>query len=203
MTFNPNTYHRKSIRLKEYDYSQEGAYFVTICTKDRECLFGKIENEKIILSPVGVIADILWYEIKSHFPNVELGEFVVMPNHIHGVIIITENQNTNRNVGALHATPNPNNDNQSRALHATPLQNSVSDKNEYMSSISPKSGTLSSIIRSYKSAVSKHAHRLEFYFEWQRNYHEHIIRNEQSFQKISEYIMNNPARWADDKFYVA
>jgi len=79
---------RKSIRLKNYNYSSKGFYFVTICTKDRKCFFGQIENNILQLSDIGELAKIFWNEIPQHFPNTELGEFVIMPNHIHGIIQI-------------------------------------------------------------------------------------------------------------------
>jgi REP element-mobilizing transposase RayT len=97
--YNPDIHHRRSIRLKGYDYSRNGLYFITICTHDSECLFGEIRSGEMILSHIGVIADVFWHEIKSHTKNVELHEFVVMPNHIHGIIEILPH------VGALHATP--------------------------------------------------------------------------------------------------
>ncbi len=180
MKYNPQKHHRKSICLKGYDYSQAGMYFVTICCHDRLCLFGHIENGKMILSPTGIVADVLWHEIKNHVPNVELGEFIVMPNHIHGIIIITTDNVGGNVVGTTHALSLP-----------PPPRFQNQGKN-----------TLSSIVGSYKSAVSKHVHRLGFEFSWQRNYYEHIIRNEQSYKRISEYIMNNPAKWNDDKFYI-
>lgn len=202
MPFNPNTHKRKSIRLPEYDYAQEGAYFITICTHERECLFGEIENGKMILSSVGTIADVMWYEIKNHRSNVELGDFVVMPNHIHGIIIITENftsddKNTN-DVGARLALPNNEKDNalqKGKASLAPTNMSSLRFQNQ-------GKNTLSSIVGAYKSSVSKHAHRLNFSFAWQRNYFEHIIRDEKSHRAISEYIMENPEKWTEDRFYV-
>jgi REP element-mobilizing transposase RayT len=134
-----------------------------------------------------------------------MGEFVVMPNHVHGIIIINNPENTNYRNGSV--------DGSIETLHATSLQSTQSTppmksiptrleqiQNEFMANISPKSNSLSTIIRSYKSAVSKHAHRLAFGFEWQSRFHDHIIRNEQSYQNISEYIINNPLKWIDDKF---
>ncbi len=189
MSYNSKTHNRRSIRLKDYDYSQAGLYFVTICVHNRECLFGEIADGHISLSNIGTIADLLWFEIKNHAPNVELCEFVVMPNHIHGIIEIKDLPS----VGALHATP----------LHATHPQpdEPCKQKNEYMAAISPKAGTLSTIIRSYKSAVSRHAHRLGYIFAWQRSFHEHIIRDNNDHARIAEYIKNNPDMWTDDCFY--
>jgi REP element-mobilizing transposase RayT len=191
MRYNPNIHHRKSIRLQEYDYSQEGLYFVTICAKNRTCLFGEIIDDKMCLSRIGIIADILWHEIKNHVTHVELHEFVVMPNHIHGIIEITQKMdvgNVGNNVGATHAlplqSPSPSQSKQSR------FQNQ--GKN-----------TLSSIVGSYKSAVTKHAHRLGFSeFAWQRNYWENIIRNNDDYARITQYIINNVINWKEDKFYI-
>ena len=90
--FDPNKHHRKSIRLQGYDYSQAGAYFVTIVTYQRDCLFGKIENEEMVLNDFGKIADECWRAIPEHFPNVELGAYVIMPNHVHGVIVISDDE---------------------------------------------------------------------------------------------------------------
>ncbi len=189
---NKNHKNRKIIRLQTWDYRWAGAYFITICTHKREHYFGEVMGGKMQLSQVGVIADILWYEIENRVKNVTLGEFVVMPNHMHGILIL------NDNVRSLHATTPQNDD--VRSLHATtPPQD---DKNEYMSSISPKSNSVSTIIRSYKSAVTKHVKRLGFEFAWQTRFHDHIIRNEKSFDTISEYIINNPIKWEDDKFFL-
>ncbi len=175
-----NKYRIPSARLPNWDYRWSGAYFITICTANREHYFGQINDDMMTLSPVGVIANILWYEIKNHTKNVELGEFVVMPNHIHGIIFL-DNDETNT----------------VETLHATSLQQ---NKNQY-SEISPKSKSVSTIIRSYKSAVTKHARRLQYDFAWQTRFHDHIIRNNNSFNRISEYIINNPANWEQDKFY--
>ncbi|MFN8361370.1 MAG: transposase [Candidatus Kapaibacterium sp.] len=193
---NYHTYHGKyripSARLQNWDYSNEGAYFITICTKDKVHLFGEIENGAMVLSKVGIIADILWYEIKYHTRNVEVGEFVVMPNHIHGIVLLKSNeQNTINNPGRI--TP-------VETLHATSLQHPPII-NRKMASISPKSNTISTIIRSYKSAVTRHARRLGYEMEWQTRFYDHIIRNPASFVKIANYIVNNPANWKEDKFY--
>ena len=91
--FDPNKHHRRSIRLKGYDYSQAGAYYVTIVTYQRDCLFGDIMNKEMILNDFGKVADECWSAIPEHFPLVELGAYVVMPNHVHGIIFITEKVN--------------------------------------------------------------------------------------------------------------
>ncbi|HUH73070.1 MAG TPA: transposase [Chitinophagales bacterium] len=187
-----NKYRISSARLQTWDYRWSGAYFITICTKNREHYFGEIVNQKMILSNVGVLANVFWCEIKNHTKNVTLGEFVVMPNHIHGILILNDNvlENVSASVETLHAT----------SLQI-PLPPQSTTKNEQMTGISPKSGSISAIIRSYKSAVTKHANRLGFDFAWQPRFHDHIIRDEQSFDNIQNYIFNNPINWEIDKFY--
>jgi REP element-mobilizing transposase RayT len=172
-----NTYRIPSARHPHWDYRWAGAYFITICTKDRLHYFGEIENDAMQLSHVGVIADTLWYEIPHHTKNVELGAFVVMPNHIHGILILTGNDD-DHNVETLHATSLPN-------------PNPNTNTNQQMADISPKMGSVSAIVRSYKSAVTKHTHRLGYEFAWQTRFHDHIIHDEKSFNTISNYIINN------------
>jgi REP element-mobilizing transposase RayT len=196
MAYNPDIHHRHSIRLKEYDYSQAGLYFITICVKNNACLFGKITDGKICLSAIGAIADVLWHEIKNHAKNVELHEFVVMPNHIHGIIEITTDDGVGATVGAGHALPLPPQPQTAdvRATHALP-QSRFQNQGK---------NTISSIVGSYKSAVSKHAHRLGFAeFAWQRNYWENIIRSSNDYTRIAQYIINNPINWNEDKFYIS
>ncbi|GIV42929.1 MAG: hypothetical protein KatS3mg035_0052 [Bacteroidia bacterium] len=189
-----NKYRIPSTRLQNWDYRWAGAYFITICTHNRKHYFGEIHNGKMELSHIGIIADILWYEIPYHAQNVELGAFVVMPNHVHGIIIITNDNDNNNTVPVVVET-----------LHATslpPLREPSSEpKNEQMSKISPKPHSISTIVRSYKSAVTKHARRLGFEFQWQSRFYDHIIRNDEAFQKITRYINNNPINWKEDKFF--
>jgi len=180
-----NKYRIESARLQNWDYRREGAYFITICTKNRKHYFGKIKNGKMEFSNIGIIADILWSEIINHNDNIELGEFVVMPNHIHGILIL--NNNNTVVVETLHATS------------LRQRQQQTENKNDYFSSISPKSNSISTIIRSYKSAVTKHCHRLGFEFGWQTRFWEHIIRNNDEFYRISQYIIDNPLKWENDK----
>jgi len=148
------------------------------------------------VSPAGAIAHVLWNEIKNHVLNVNLGEFVVMPNHVHGILILNgknDKDNDGRDVG------------KGRDVACNVPADTDTDtgikSNQQMSLISPKPNTVSTIIPSYKSAVTKYCHRLDLPFEWQTRFHDHIIRNEESFVRISEYIKNNPINWKDDKFY--
>lgn len=138
------------------------------------------------LSDTGKLANKFWYEITNHFQQVELGEFVVMPNHVHGILILNggnapESASVPVSVETLHATSLP--------------------KSQTMASISPKPGSLSTIIRSYKSAVTRHAHRLNLEMAWQPRFYDHIIRNEKTLQSIAEYIRNNPFQWLEDELY--
>ena len=175
-----NKYRIPSARLQHWDYGWAAAYFVTICTNDRECLFGEIKNGSMNLSGIGVIADIMWYEIKNHAKNIELGEFVVMPNHVHGIIVLNGND--------AHV----------ETTHALSLQSKTIGQQRFQNQ---GKNTLSSIVGGYKSAVTKHAHRLQFDFAWQPRFHDHIIRDEKSFQTISNYIVNNPSNWSADQFF--
>jgi REP element-mobilizing transposase RayT len=186
-------YRIPSVRLNDWDYRREGFYFITICTKGRQCDFGKIIDDKMELSGAGVLADVLWHEIKNHASNVELGEFVVMPNHIHGILKLTnaDFESESGSVETLHAT----------SLQTTPTSVQPVVKNIQMAAISPKKGSVSVIVRSYKSAVSHHARRLGFELEWQERFHDHVIRGKEEYQRIAEYIVQNPAKWEEDKFY--
>ncbi len=177
-----NKYRNTSTRLQNWDYSWAGAYFITITTKNRDCFFGEIFDGKMVLSNVGILADTLLFEIKNHAKNAKLGEFVVMPNHIHLILILNGNA-----VGTGHAL----------SLQSQPLNKTIGQQRFQ----NQGKNTVSSIIGSYKSAVTKHANRLGFTFAWQARFYDHIIRDERSFNNISNYIINNPQKWDDDKFY--
>lgn len=158
---------RKSIRLKNYDYSSSGGYFITICTCNRKHLFGKIIDGKMILNDGGKIAQQYWLEIPKHFPNAGLDEFIIMPNHVHGIIMIHNHVRANYYSPAKFKSP---------------------------------SKTIGSIIRGFKIAVTKwFRFNSNVYIVWQRNYYEHIIRNENELNKIREYIVNNPLQWQYDR----
>ena len=175
--FDPQRHHRHSIRLKGYDYSQEGAYYVTIVAYHRDCLFGEIKNAEMCLNDFGKIAVECWREIPNHFRNVELGAYVIMPNHMHGIIYIHQPV-----VGATHIVP---------LRDASPLQNRPHG-------VTPSS--LGAIIGSFKSAVTRRIGREHNATGiWQRNYYEHIIRNEKDLQNKTDYIEANPSLWDDDE----
>jgi len=169
-------HHRHTIRLHEYDYSLEGAYFITICTYKRECILGNIKDNKMVLNEYGEIVNQCWKEIPQHYPNVLLDEMCIMPNHIHGIIVL-------KNVGVQNSEP--------------PYISSI---NQYQRII-PKS--IGSIIRGFKIGVTNwfHAHT-SIKTVWQRNFYEHIIRQEENLNQIREYIIENPQNWLKDENYL-
>ena len=199
-----NKYRIETTRLKGWDYGKNGYYFVTICTKDRIPYFGNVINGKVKLSEIGKIA---LEELKKtpeirKDMNVTLGEFVIMPNHIHCIIIIGENEyNTNRRDAMLCVSTNivMRGDEYRDAMHCDKCRDATHcvSTNKF----GPQSKNLPSIIRGFKSAVTKRAKIINPNFSWQRNYYEHIIRDEKSFKTISEYIINNPLKWNEDKYY--
>ncbi|MEZ4918404.1 MAG: transposase [Saprospiraceae bacterium] len=190
--------------MKNWNCGWDGAYFITICTKDRHHFLGEIMDSKMQISPAGAIAHVLWHEIKNHGTNIELGEFIVMPNHIHGVLILNGNNVDNgRDVACNVPTRNVPTESEMgpESEPTTKPHNKLIGKNEYMATISPKSNSISTIIQSYKSAVTRYCNRLNLLCAWQPRFHDHIIRNEEAFLRISEYLKNNPANWQEDTFY--
>jgi REP element-mobilizing transposase RayT len=240
MTYNPSSHHRRSIRLKGYDYSQEGLYFITLCAQNRVCLFGKIENGKMMLNDAGRIANECWLNIPNHFPNVILHEFIIMPNHVHGIIqLVGANNYSPEKISSEFSSPekisqelnssefnspekiSPENNLSENQLtkignnHLDGVGNNLNDNhsnhgannvsiNHGAKNVSPLRGhspskTVGSIVRGYKIGVTNwfryngNSEKI-----WQRNYWEHIIRDEQSCHRIAEYIINNPAKWDVD-----
>lgn len=172
--YNKEIHHRKSIRLKNYNYQQAGLYFITICVKDRQCLLGSIYDDNMLLSHLGFVARDCWQKIPYYYPQVVLHDFVIMPNHLHGIIEIVNNE------------------------YSLIWQNQNTAGNR------PKgtSQTIGAMVRGFKAGVTSWARKHTEYFDiWQRNYHEHIIRHEQSYLQICEYIQNNPILWKQDCFY--
>jgi REP element-mobilizing transposase RayT len=189
--YNPDKHHRKSIRLKGYDYSQAGLYFITICCQNRVHLFGNVINKQMILNDAGKMIEKWFNELQNKFPDVKCHEMVVMPNHIHFII---------ENIGSVGADlcvcPNDSNfpktekrvseilgEHAGSPLHRVLQWFKTMSTNEYIRGVKnnnwiPFDGKL-----------------------WQRNYWEHIIRNDQSYQKISDYIINNPSKWNDDTLF--
>lgn len=173
-----NKYTIKSVRLEKYDYSQNGMYFITICTKDRQEFFGKIKGGKMMLSDIGKIANGYWQKIPQHFPFVKLDEFIVMPNHIHGIVEINWDIIGNASLGV-------------ETQNIASLQ--------YKNKFGPQSKNLASVIRGFKAGVKRYATVNDIYFAWQSRFYDHIIRNEKSLRKIREYIRINPQMWERDR----
>lgn len=206
-----NKYRISSSRLQTWDYSNNGAYFITICTQYREHFFGQIKNKEMRLSEIGKLAEQFWYEIPNHFPMIELGNFVVMPNHVHGILIIDKSQtyvetrliasdNNKINNSRLIASDNDdvnNNNNETRLIAS--LQNKTGgfsgDKNPMICD------SISKIVRWYKGRCSFECRQINPDFGWQSRFHDHIIRNSKSFENIQNYIEQNPLKWKEDTFY--
>lgn len=196
MKFNPKIHHRRSIRLKGYDYSKAGLYFITICCQDRKCWFGEISDvvgtgftpvqttdngSEMILNEYGEIAYNKWTKLPERFSNFELDVFQIMPNHMHGIMVLND-------------LPLP----AEEGAEVNPA---------------PTRSPVGNIVGAYKSLVANEC--LKIYKQkwadvntapvmgklWQRNYYEHIIRTEQSYHTISNYIINNPSKWREDKFF--
>jgi REP element-mobilizing transposase RayT len=190
MKYNPDIHKRQSIRLRGYDYSQSGLYFITICCYQRECLFGEVINSQMILNNSGELVKEEWLKSAEIRKEIELGGFVIMPNHFHGIVII--NQEINKNIG--------NNQNPLGANGRSPLQTIQSSQQQ----ISMKPKSLSSLIAGFKSATTKKINIIRSTPKnpvWQRNYYDHIIRNDQSLERIREYVQNNPLSWKNDQLH--
>ncbi len=204
--YNPNIHHRRSIRLKGYDYSQAGLYFITICCQNRECRFGDVVNGKMQLNDAGTMVEKEWLKLPERFKNIQLHDYVVMPNHFHAILEI---------VGAtLEVAQNDGNaQNEHNAQNDDNIENVDNAQKGQPQGIAPtdavKNKTVGDMVGAFQSIVTVEYIRgvktlgwQSFNGKlWQRNYWEHIIRDEQSYQTISEYIINNPAKWTDDKFY--
>ena len=293
MKFDPRKHHRHSIRLKDYDYAQPGAYFVTLCTSQRDCLFGKVVNGVVRLNPLGKIVEEEWERLGRQFPNIRLDAFVVMPNHVHGIIVIDVGATQQLSIETVSGKPNmhietgyshdgspkfdrspemigdgdgaPENDGGVGATHnmqtvnlsgnhnthiesgdphggspgretAEPLNRKTratrhsptgaSIDNRYGATKSeewvdgsplrndgmdrapkpPATGSLGAMIGQFKSRATKRIWAIPEYSQapiWQRNYYEHIIRNEAEWGRISEYIHNNPFNWGEDQLHPA
>lgn len=201
--YNPNIHHRRSIRLKGYDYSQEGLYFITLCCQNRAHLFGYIFNKEMILNDAGKMIVNQWLQLPDRFNNIVLHEFVVMPNHFHSIVQI---------VGAtLVVAPKTDSDiikGQPQGIAPTiaPTDNDINNEIENINKIEKTVGNIIGAFKSittveYINGVKNNNWKSFDRRIWERNYWEHIIRNEIAYQNISNYIINNPNKWSEDKFY--
>jgi len=188
MKFDPQKHHRRSIRLKNYDYSQKGAYYVTTNVQNRECLFGVIVNNEMVLSESGQMIDEQWSALPERFPNIELDLYQIMPNHFHGILMIVG--------AAFMAAPS--------LVVAHDMEMNSIQENATDTRPAP---TLGDIIGAFKSITTneyvkgvedKNWPRFDKRL-WQRNYYEHIIRDEADLNRIRNYIQSNPANWDKDE----
>ena len=208
MHFNPDIHHRQSIRLRDYDYSQPGAYFITICTHQRESLFGYITDGMMNMNATGMLVDATWRDLPNRYPTIELGDHVVMPNHFHGIVHILDGHP----VGARFIAPStqfiaPDNcaDQcvQSEIQPGTMGQGTINQGVINQGAIN-RAPTVGNVIRGFKARCTHGVNQLNNTTGqplWQRNYYEHIIRNEQAYRTIAEYIRSNPQRWQYDVYH--
>ena len=188
--------HRRSIRLQNYDYRQAGFYFVTICTQDQKCMFGEIVKGEMYLNGAGSLAQSIWSTLPERFAHIELDQYMVMPNHLHGIMVLTGSPSMPKrdvdtaNVperfmhakGRVHQGHAPNMGSQQSRIHHIP--------------------TLGEIIRTFKGLATSRIHSEgKPDFAWQASFYEHIIRNDDDLDRIRHSIVNNPARWAEDRLY--
>ena len=182
---------RKRLRLSGYDYSSDGYYFVTICTQNRECFFGNVINGTLGLNDIGYIVAQCWQDIPNHFCDVRLYEWVVMPNHFHGIVVLEQQFNRDTFIVGIRKTVTSVGDADLRPLHLQIHQNNRHDRSKML---------LPKIIHGFKSSVTRIINKanINTNFQWQRSYYDHIIRNDKSLDNICNYIQNNPFEWGLD-----
>ncbi|MFA6533686.1 MAG: transposase [Patescibacteria group bacterium] len=215
MPFNPNHHHRRSIRISAYDYTEAGDYFITLCTQDKECLFGEIKDKQMVLNQAGRLVLDWWLKLEKKFPGIKLGPFIIMPNHLHAIIEIMGSDNAvlkqNIPVGAdpcvrpginsnlsVYSEPVFTNGNKFVMAGSLPVQGGH---------MGPPLRGVPQFIQWFKTMTTneyikkvKQNHWPEFNRRlWQRNYYEHIIANEDDYNNIVEYIQNNPLMWERDR----
>ncbi|MBK8499474.1 MAG: transposase [Flavobacteriales bacterium] len=190
MPYDPALHHRRSIRLDGYDYTKAGAYFITICTHNRQRLFGVITTGSMHLSEMGRMAMDHWLDLPNHHPNLDLDECIIMPDHMHGILVL------DGSVRSRDASPRGSGEAGLAPAGARPTRPGLAPTGARPNGFA--SGSLGSIIASYKSAVTRHInleHGTPAAPIWQRNYYEHIIRHDGSLDRIRTYIRNNPSNW--------
>lgn len=196
-----NKYRISSARLQSWDYGSTGAYFITICTDDREYFFGEIMNDEMELNAAGKLAEKYWLEIPDHFRFIQLANFVVMPNHVHGILIIDKTNNNDgdpvetRLIASLPTSPTP------PPPPSPQNQQSIKNAGGFAENKNPMlHENISRVIRWYKGRCTFEIRKIHFDFSWQSRFHDHIIRDVESFERIQFYIETNPMNWGKDKF---
>jgi len=185
--YNPDVHRRRSIRLRGYDYSQAGAYFVTICVQGRVCLLGDVVDGQMQLNEAGRIAQYVWNELPQRFPGIALDQYAIMPNHVHGIIVL---------VGAQFIAPND------ALINQGVINQGVINQGVINQGVINHAPTLGEIVRTFKAVTTRRIRLLRVsYFAWQRNYYEHIIRNDGELNRAREYIVSNPSGWQLDQLH--
>jgi putative transposase len=172
MTYNPEKHHRRSIRLKGYNYASPGAYFVTICVQERECVLGDVVNGEMVLNDLGEVVGESWSWLAEQYPYVTLDEWVVMPNHLHGIIIMTDDAGR----GASRRAP--------------------------PSTVPTKRKPLGQLVGAFKTVSTKRINQIHNTVGasfWQRGFYEHIVRSERGLDAIRQYVIDNPLKWESDR----
>lgn len=201
MKYDLQKHHRRSIRLKGYDYTKPGAYFVTVCTQNRACLFGEVVDGEMRLNVAGQLVHDAWQDLARHFAGVALDAFVVMPNHVHGIVVIVGAGRPRPYVAPPPATQPSGAGTESWGAATAPLPAGV-ETEPSGAGTAPRPATLGQMIAYFKYQSTKRINEMRAtpgVPVWQRNYYEHIIRNDQSLNRIRQYILDNPARWAFDR----
>jgi len=177
------TNRRRTIRVLDYDYTQAGAYFITICTRNRECLLGEVVNGMVQLNAIGRLVEAVWLQTATVRPDIKLDAYVVMPNHFHAIFFIDESPGV---TGATH--------------RVAPTKNHSATREKTQRAAGPRSRSVGAIIGQFKSLVTKRLNLTPQHGSvWQRNYYEHVIRDEESLNRIREYIATNAQRWDSDR----
>ena len=206
MQYDPEKHRRRSIRLQEYDYSQPGAYFVTICVRNGECLFGEISKGKVHYSQIGIIADDNLVKTMDGKRLTKLDSYVIMPNHVHIIVFIESDERYSEGVSPKtgprsgRQASNTPTDTKPLSYDRRGVTCNARENADYYSEISPRNNSLPVLVRNYKAAVTQWCNKNgREYFKWQRNYYEHVIRNEIDLHQTREYIINNPIQWEFDE----
>ncbi|HEY4683518.1 MAG TPA: transposase [Candidatus Acidoferrales bacterium] len=187
MKYDPQIHHRRSIRLRGYNYSQAGAYFVTVCTSDGEHLLGEVTDGVVRLNEYGKMAALCWQWLARRYPNVDLDEWIVMPNHLHGIIVITDE---GRRGGSARG-----------GSRTAPTTAECRGGSRTAPTTAIKRKPLGRLIGAFKTISTQRINEIRNVRGarvWQRNYYEHIVRNEDELNKIREYIATNPLRWGQE-----
>jgi putative transposase len=197
---NSSSSSRKSIRLSGYDYSLPGAYFITIMTFHRECIFGDVNNQRMIINQYGQIVDRTWHELTNHYPNINLDAYIIMPNHFHGIVLI-EDDTTIKNASPASDMQGISTINEQRKTLENP-DTFRENGNRIVDEMRTNSHDLSEIIRAFKSFSAKKINILrgsQGFPVWQRSFYDRVIRDENEYQKIYDYIQTNPQNWLEDQ----